>query len=175
MFYDNRTDFVRHSYECCTTIARMLYDNCTSNVRQSYDCCTNIVPKLYANRLRVIQLIVVMLFITLLSLVWCTIVVLESPNAVQHSFFKCFLAECCTADSQARSVRGARGLAPLRFAWPPCFFCGGLSSTLGPPWIGRAPAAKFSRYGADCSPTHAVISSLLLMSVDTHTRTNVSS
>ena len=44
--------------------------------------------------------------------------------------------------TQARSVRGGP--------------CGGLSSTLPPPppWIGRAPAAKFSRYGAVPTASH---------------------
>ena len=38
---------------------------------------------------------------------------------------------------------------PLRFAWPPCFFVSaGFRPRLAPPWIGRAPAAKLSRYGA---------------------------
>ena len=51
--------------------------------------------------------------------------------------------------NQARSVRGARGTGPPAFCLAPFFACGGLSSTLGPPWIGRAPAAKLSRYGAE--------------------------
>ena len=46
---------------------------------------------------------------------------------------------------QARSVRGARQafcLAPLLFV------SAGFRPRLAPPWIGRAPAAKLSRYGA---------------------------
>jgi len=38
--------------------------------------------------------------------------------------------------------------APQRFAWPLFFFAAGFCPRLPPPWIGRAPAAKLSRYGA---------------------------
>ena len=59
-----------------------------------------------------------------------------------------FWAECRIGRPVA--CGGPRGAGPPAFCLAPLLFCiSGLSSTLGPPWIRRAPAAKLSRYGAE--------------------------
>ena len=70
---------------------------------------------------------------------------LEGEQVRQGHFNDFMLIGC----SRPVACGGARGAGPpCVLPGPPAFFCGGLSSTLGPPMDRAGPAAKFSRYGA---------------------------